>query len=118
MRIFISTLLETRGYKPVVTRDGKEGMRKAKSVVPDLIILDVMMSTWQDGFEMARELKNHPEFRQIPVLILTSISEITGVEFKSSAGNPTWLPVDGFLEKHVDTEVLLSEIERLLCKKP
>jgi hypothetical protein len=51
------------------------------------------------------------------LLQLTSISETTGVEFKSSAGNPTWLPVDGFLEKPVDAEVLLSEIERLLRKK-
>jgi CheY-like chemotaxis protein len=62
-------------------------------------------------------LKNHPEFKQIPILILTSIFETTGVEFKSSAGNPTWLPVDGFLEKPVGVEVLLSEIERLLHKK-
>ena len=39
MRIFIATLLETSGYQPVMTRDGTEGMRKAKDVFPDLIIL-------------------------------------------------------------------------------
>jgi DNA-binding response OmpR family regulator len=43
MRIFISTLLETSGYRPIMTRDGNEGMLKAKDVCPDLIILDVMM---------------------------------------------------------------------------
>jgi len=43
MRIFISTLLETSGYRPVMTRDGNEGLRKAKNASPDLIILDVMM---------------------------------------------------------------------------
>ena len=43
MRIFLSTLLETSGYKPVMTRDGKEGFQKARNVVPDLIILDIMM---------------------------------------------------------------------------
>jgi len=43
MRIFISTLLETSGYHPVMTRDGTEGMLKARDVRPDLIILDVMV---------------------------------------------------------------------------
>ena len=53
-------------------------------------------------------------FRDTPVLMLTSIEERTGVEVKSSAGDPTWLPVDGFLEKPVEPEVLLAEIGKLL----
>ena len=40
MRIFISTLLETSGYEPIMTRDGNEGLLKARDVCPDLIILD------------------------------------------------------------------------------
>ncbi|MBC8463852.1 MAG: response regulator, partial [Deltaproteobacteria bacterium] len=43
MRIFISTLLQTSGYETVITRDGSEGLRKAKALTPDLVILDVMM---------------------------------------------------------------------------
>jgi CheY-like chemotaxis protein len=43
MRIFISTLVETSGYKPLITTDGNEGLRKAKDTRPDLIILDGMM---------------------------------------------------------------------------
>jgi len=38
MRIFLSTLLETSGYEPIITRDGKEGMRKAIDVCPNLLI--------------------------------------------------------------------------------
>jgi CheY-like chemotaxis protein len=77
-------------------------------------VLDVMMATWQDGFEMSRELKNDPEFKHIPILMLTSITEKTGVDFESSAGNRTWLPVDGFLTKPVNHKTLLTEIEKLL----
>jgi DNA-binding response OmpR family regulator len=56
MRIFISTLLETSGYRPVMTKDGNEGMRKARDVGPDLIILDVMMPG-EGGVQMYRQLK-------------------------------------------------------------
>jgi CheY-like chemotaxis protein len=113
----LKIIIREAQYTVVTAANKKEGMEKIATEKPVLIILDVMMSTWQDGFEISRELKNHPEFKQIPILILTSISEITGVDFKSSAGNPTWLPVDGFLEKPANEEVLLSEIERLIYKK-
>jgi CheY-like chemotaxis protein len=76
MRIFIKTLLETRGYKPVVTRDGKEGMRKAKSVVPDLIILDVMMPE-EGGVQMYRQLKTDQNLKDIPVIMVSAISKKT-----------------------------------------
>ncbi|MEJ2704374.1 MAG: response regulator [Sedimentisphaerales bacterium] len=112
----LKAILSEARYVVVTASNRTEGMEKIMMEKPDLIILDAMMSTWQDGFEMSRELKNHPDFKQIPILMLTSIADTTGVEFKSSAGNPTWLPVDGFLEKPVNPEVLFSEIERLLLK--
>ena len=114
----LKVLLNEAQYTVATASNKTEGMEKIAAEKPALIILDVMMSTWQEGFEMSRELKNHPEFKHIPILMLTSIAETTGVEFKSSAGNPTWLPVDGFLEKPVDSKVLLPEIEKLLQQKP
>ena len=113
----LKVILKEAQYTVTTASNKADGMAKIVTEKPALIILDAMMSTWQDGFEMSRELKNHSEFKQIPILMLTSISETTGVEFKSSAGNPTWLPVDGFLKKPVGAEILLSEIERLLHKK-
>ena len=43
MRVFVSTLLETSGYKPYVATHGLEGIQMAKEIKPDLIIMDVMM---------------------------------------------------------------------------
>ncbi|MFC1793347.1 PleD family two-component system response regulator [Planctomycetota bacterium] len=108
----------TAAQYTVITASNKtDGMEKIISEKPALIVLDVMMTTWQDGFELSRELKNNPEFKNIPILMLTSISERTGVDFKLSAGDPTWMPVDGFLEKPVESAVLLSEVEKLLREK-
>ena len=73
MRIFISTLLETSGYTPVVTRDGKEGLAKAREVSPDLIILDVMMPG-EGGVHMYRQLKTDRTLRSIPVIMLSAVA--------------------------------------------
>ena len=48
--------------------------------------------------------------------MLTGVENKTGFEFKSAAGDEEWLPVDGFLDKPVEPEVLLAEVEKLLQK--
>ena len=110
----LKAILETAGYAAMTASSRAEGMEKMKTERPDLLVLDVMMETWHDGFEMSRELKQDPELRQTPILMLTSVEERTGVEVKPSAGDPDWLPVEGFLDKPVEPEVLLAEIEKLL----
>ena len=112
----LKVTLESRKYTVVTAADRAEGMEKAQAQKPDLFILDVMMGTWQDGFEMSRELKKDPRFKDTPILMLTSIEERTGMEFKSTAGDRNWLPVEGFMEKPVEPEALLAEVERLLAK--
>lgn len=114
IRDSLQAILEAQDYTVVTAADKEEGMEKIKSEKPDLMILDVMMTTWQDGFEMARELKEDPEYKSIPILMLTGVKDKTGIDFKSTAGDSTWNPVDGFLEKPVDPEVLLAEIKKLL----
>ena len=113
----IKIILESENYSVVTASDRMEGMKKARAERPDLIILDVMMATWKDGFEMSKELKKDSQFlKDIPILIMTGIKDITGIDFKYSAGDPTWCPVDGFLDKPVESEVLLAEIKKLLQK--
>ena len=114
IRDSLQAILEAENYTVVTAADKIEGMEKIKAEKPDLMILDVMMTTWQDGFELARELKQDPEYKDIPILMLTGVKEKTGIDFKSTAGDETWNPVDGFLEKPVQPDVLLSEIARLL----
>lgn len=110
----LRVILEHTGYDVVTAGNRADGMEKVRRERPDLIILDVMMETWQDGFEMSRDLKNDPQWRTTPILMLTSIEEATGVEVKSSAGDPVWLPVDAFLEKPVSPAALLAEVKKLL----
>lgn len=106
--------LSTAGYQVAVAGGRDEGMDVIHSVRPDLIVLDVMMTGWQDGFCMARALKDDPVFKAVPILMMTAVKDKTGVDFKASAGDPNWLPVEAFLEKPVDPALLLAEVRRLL----
>ncbi|MHC4385523.1 MAG: response regulator [Planctomycetota bacterium] len=110
----VKSLLESRDYIVETASTKEEGLEKLTSVKPDLAILDVMMATWQDGFELSRQLKKDPILKSIPILMLTGVENKTGFEFKSSAGDEEWLPVEGFLDKPVEPEVLFAEVERLL----
>jgi DNA-binding response OmpR family regulator len=110
LRVF----LERSGYDALTAAGRSEGMEKIKTQKPDLIILDVMMETWQDGFEMSRDLKGDPRLKDTPILMLTSIEEFTGIDVKSSAGDPVWLPVEAFLDKSVSSDTLLATVRNLL----
>jgi CheY-like chemotaxis protein len=112
----VKAILESRGYVVGTANDRASGMEGARTESPDLIILDVMMEGRHDGFEMARELKKDPQCRDTPILMFTSIKEKTGTDFKSTAGDQSWLPAEGFLDKTDDPEVLLAEVEKLLAK--
>ena len=117
IRDSLQAFLEGQQYTVTTAADRAEGMERIKAEKPDLLILDVMMSTWQDGFEMARELKKDTQFKEMPILMLTGIKDKAGIDFKSTAGDPTWCPVDGFLDKPVELDILLAEVEKLLSQR-
>lgn len=69
----VKAILEKEGYEVISALNKKEGLEKLRKEKPDLAILDVMMTTYFEGFEMAQEMLNNPEFKDIPFLIQTSI---------------------------------------------
>lgn len=76
MRTFLTTLLETNGYKPVSAEDGIHGLEVARDKMPALIILDIMMPK-ESGINLYRELKSDPELKDIPVIMLSALSRKT-----------------------------------------
>lgn len=115
MKIFLSTLLESRGYEPVVSKDGKEGLEKAGIIKPDLIILDVMMPE-EGGVLMYRRLKTDEALRHIPVIILSAVSPKTYQHYLKLLNIKTEdaLEIDAYIEKPPDAEDLINCIERMV----
>jgi len=112
----MTVVLENKGYEVQSALDGTEGMERLKQSRPDLIVLDVMMRTSQEGFDLSRELKHNPDYKDIPILMLTAVKQKTGLDFKTEAGDESWLPVEEFLDKPVKPDVLLEKVESLLQK--
>ena len=67
-------VLESAGHEVIAASDGDEGMSQVRTERPALIVLDVIMSTILDGLDMSQQLRDDPEHRRIPILMVTSIA--------------------------------------------
>lgn len=112
----IKIALESKKYKVISANEGDAGYKKAETEKPDLIILDVMMKTKDQGFQVSYKLKNNPELSSIPIIMLTSIGRETGFKF-SKETDEDYLPVDELVEKPIKPKDLLVKVEKLLKKK-
>ncbi|MFC2025073.1 response regulator transcription factor [Chloroflexota bacterium] len=107
-------VLESKPYEVVSAFDGDEGLEKARSEKPDLIILDIMMPR-KDGFAVCQELKEDHQLSQVPVLMLTSFSE-RYMETTLSLSQGLAMEAEDFIDKPVSLAELLIRVERLLKK--
>ena len=106
----ITNILDAKGYDVVSAGDGKDGVAKAKQEKPDIILLDIMMTTKSEGFDVARELSKDANLKGTPVVMLTGVRKEMNLPFGFEP-DADWLPVKAFLEKPVKPEVLLKTIE-------
>ena len=114
MRTFITTLLETSGYKPIIAVNGEDGILQAREKKPAAIILDVMMPR-EGGIQMYRELKNDEELKDIPVIMLSAIAKKTFFHsqqvLNTYRGQKVPEPA-AYIEKPPETEELLQILEK------
>jgi CheY-like chemotaxis protein len=106
-------VLENAGYAVQSASNGKEGLAHLKKGGVDCLVLDVMMTGDTEGFHIAQEIRANPATAKVPIVMLTGISQKTGFAF-SPETDADYLPVDAFLEKPVDPDVLLEEIAKAL----
>jgi CheY-like chemotaxis protein len=109
-------VLEAHNFDVITAYDGAAGLQKAKKEHPDLMLLDVMMASDSEGFEVARKIPESPELRNMPVVLVTGIREAKHLSYKFEP-DETWLPVNRVLEKPVPPEKLIAEVNRALEKK-
>ena len=72
MRALLCLILKSLGHLPIVASHGKEGVEKAISEKPKLILMDIRMPI-MDGLEAARALRAHPETKEIPIIVTTAL---------------------------------------------
>jgi DNA-binding response OmpR family regulator len=115
----IRIALEANNYDVFSAGNGTEGLKLVKEIRPDLIILDVMMDTVTEGFQVSYQLKsNDPkseyrDFCRTPIIMMTGVSQQMHMKF-SPKQDGDYLPVDEFLEKPIRVDPLLASIKKLL----
>ncbi len=102
--------LETAGFEVIDAQDGAKGLEMARSQHPDLILLDVMMGTQDEGFHVAYQMRQDEALKNIPIIMLTAVGQETGFTFNKEK-DEDFLPVDEFLEKPVDPQKLIETIK-------
>jgi CheY-like chemotaxis protein len=107
------SLLETKGYDVSFAHNGEDGYQKAKTIIPSLMLLDVMMTHESEGFDVARKLSEDPATQKIPVLLLTGIRKAMNLPF-SFEPDADWLPVKAVLEKPIKPDELLKQVTEAL----
>ncbi len=111
----ITNLLDAKGYEVHTASNGKDGVAKAKAENPDIILLDVMMTTKHEGFDTAREMHEDENIKDTPIIIMTGIRREMNLPFGFEP-DETWLPVKQVLEKPVKPEVLLKAVSEHIRK--
>lgn len=108
----VSMLLEAEGFTALTALGGVEGLEKARTQSPDLIVLDVMMPD-KDGYTVAKVLATDSQLQNIPVIMLTAVVDHIGTTSYTHASGKE-LVADDFFKKPVDPEVLVERVRELL----
>ncbi len=115
LRMATERALARAGYEMSSAGDGEEGLRLAREIVPDLILLDMLLPKIS-GPEVLAKLKKDPETRGIPVVALTGLSEKNAARLKADGA-------DGYLEKSalgldISADKLITAVKEILQNAP
>jgi CheY-like chemotaxis protein len=105
------TILEAHDYRVVTAANGEQGLAQVKAQHPDLMLLDIMMSTVLDGLDVSEKLAQDPAARYMPVIMVSSIAETPHARLFPMDEQPH---MDAWLSKPVDPQVLLAKVAELL----
>jgi len=103
----VKEILERQGFAVVTASDAEEGMRVARAMKPDLVLMDVVMPG-MNGFQATRQLSRDPDTAKIPIVILTTKSQETDRVWGVRQG------ARGYLTKPIDERLLLETIRQVL----
>ncbi len=116
----VRMVLESGGHQVISASNGRQGLERIESDVPELIVLDVMMETHTEGFELAIKLHSPDPaskwkaYKNIPILMLTAIHSTTPLRYEPDID---YLPVELFVDKPIDPDDLLGKVNWILARQ-
>jgi len=104
-------ILEAEGYQVLEAANGGQALKSMRQEKPDLVLLDVMMSTTLEGVDVSKEMEADPDLRDVPVVMISSIGTS---EYASDFPDDERIPIDSWISKPIQPEVLLKTVRRFL----
>ncbi len=108
---YMRTMFESDDYKVVSAGNSDQGMITLNREKPDLVVLDVIMSSVLDGLSMSQRMADDPAFKHVPVVMVTSIAN---TDYLALFPTDESIHIDAFLTKPIAPADLLRQIQRLV----
>jgi CheY-like chemotaxis protein len=105
------TILESNNYSVISAVNGQQALEKVRAQHPDLMLLDIMMSTVLDGLNVSEQLARDPEAKYMPVIMVSSIADTPHAQLFPMQETPH---MDAWLSKPVEPATLLAKVAELL----
>ncbi|MDI7274636.1 MAG: response regulator [Anaerolineae bacterium] len=105
------TVLEREGYEVRTAANGEQALSCMRSHRPDLVILDVMMSSVLDGLDLSDRMQTDASLKKIPIIMVSSIASS---QYAGMFPTDAYLPVDAWISKPVAPQTLLAQVRRYL----
>lgn len=110
-QVVCQSVLKAEGYQVVQAVNGDEAWRKVQQDKPDLMLLDVMMSSTLEGVDVCRQVRADPKFKDLPIVMISSIGT---TEYASEFPDEERIPIDAWLSKPLQPAVLLKAVKRFV----
>jgi CheY-like chemotaxis protein len=108
---YMRTVLESSDYRVVSAGNSEQGMLALTREKPDLVVLDVIMSSVLDGLSMSQRMAEDPDLKHVPVVMVTSIAN---TDYLALFPTDESIHIDAFLTKPIAPAELLRQVERLV----
>ena len=109
---YVRTVLETNDYRVVSAGNSEQGMLALTREKPDLVVLDVIMSSVLDGLSMSQRMAEDPDLKHVPVVMVTSIAN---TDYLALFPTDESIHIDAFLTKPIAPAELLRQVNRLVA---
>jgi CheY-like chemotaxis protein len=104
-------ILESEGYEVLEAANGSEALEVMRRDRPDLVLLDVMMSTTLEGVDVSKEIESDPDLKDVPVVMISSIATS---EYAAEFPDDERVPIAAWISKPIQPAVLLKTVRRFV----
>jgi CheY-like chemotaxis protein len=109
-----SAILKESDYQVDTASNTEEGLKKILSQWPDLLLLDIMMATMDEGLNFATALKQRGDLRRLPIMLVSAQPDVEKGYRRTVDRDMDWISADVFMEKPIDPQDLLYNVELLI----